>query len=1237
VERSLWVLLSLLEPRRLLLAGARGPTLEAALAWASAGPRVVVLRRATAADAIAGDLVVAERAELLPAPGAGAGTALLPATERDRARDLGWGHVAGRAGAAILIAAAPDAPEAPAPGVDARAAAEGSGVPAAPLGAYARARLSTSRELDALGRRARNGAYAAPPAASSPVRRAAAPAPGAREPLAIIVPVHNAAAELRRCLHALARHTTWPCELILIDDASTEPEISDVLAEAAALTSVRVLRSAVNLGFTATVNRGLRATAGDVVLLNSDTEVGPRWLEHLVGAAHGQPGVATVTPVSDNAGAFAVPVLGEANATPLGLDLTGVVRRIALAGGPPVTAPTGSGFCMYIRRAAIEQVGMFDAEGFPRGYGEENDFCLRARRAGWTHLVDSRTFVHHVGEASFAGERAELAGGARALIDARYPEYTGLVREFVSGAGMTGVRGRVERAYREPEPPRPRVLTVIHEGGGGTWIANLELMRGLERDWEPLMLTCDRRTVRLWRMRHGELTELRAWELERSIRVLDFTRHDYAEIVRAVLEESAIELVHVRHLFKHTFDVPRIAAALGIPVVFSFHDFYFTCPTVNLLDDRDAYCAARCTPGDGACRVPGAGLDGLPHLKHSYVHQWREEVEAMLRDADAFVTTSAHARDVHRDALPSLAGRPFELIEHGRTLSQRAGLAGAPQPGDPIRIMVVANLDVHKGADYIRALRTADPGQRLEFHLLGAVPDAYADLGRRHGSFPAGTLAERAAEIAPAFAGCLSITPETYSHSLTEAWALGIPVIGTELGALRERILAHGGGVLVPPGDPAEAVRRICAAADDPVAYARLRERATLHGCASVDDMTDAYATLYRRVLDARRPIAAPAARGVPARLGRGVVRLLAVVPGADGVHPGSAYVRIVQRYRHPGLHPTLSTAVRRADQDPLARPADLVLVQRTALDPAQAEEFVAVLRERGTPLLLDLDDHLLLKSPDDPDYGRHRRTLELLIDAAALVLVSNERLRGALADRARNTAVVPNLIDERLFLAGIERAPRAAEAGAGSGERPARSAGGGKGPTQIVYVGSPTHHEDLERLRPVMAALQARSPGAFQLNVVGVEAPGPGQDWYRRVVVPDACKPYPRFVPWLREQRPGWDVAVAPLRDTEFNRYKSDLKYLEYAALGLPGVFSACPAYDTVESGRTGLVAGEGTEPWVDALTALREDPETGDALAAAAFTEVTAHRLLRHGTDELLELLCGVAAAVPEPMMAA
>jgi len=195
--------------------------------------------------------------------------------------------------------------------------------------------------------------------------------------VAIVVPVYGAPALVERCLESVLAHTTGRARLIVIDDASPDAAIAPLLARHASRANVSVLRNERNRGFTATANRGIaEAGRADVVLLNADTEVGPNWLTGLRRAAASSADVATVTAVSDNAGAFSVPELERENTMPARWTFEDTARALWFGAGHAYPAlPTGNGFCMYIRRAVVDAVGVLDEAAFPHGYGEENDFC----------------------------------------------------------------------------------------------------------------------------------------------------------------------------------------------------------------------------------------------------------------------------------------------------------------------------------------------------------------------------------------------------------------------------------------------------------------------------------------------------------------------------------------------------------------------------------------------------------------------------------------------------------------------------------------------------------------------------------------------------------------------------------------------------------------------------------------------------------------------------------------------
>jgi glycosyltransferase involved in cell wall biosynthesis/GT2 family glycosyltransferase len=263
-------------------------------------------------------------------------------------------------------------------------------------------------------------------------------------PVTVVIPVYNAPAEVKNCIDSVLRHTPLNnVEIVIINDGSTDPQIADVLNAYVGKAGVRILQNEKNIGYTKTVNRGLKEAGDrDVVLLNSDTIVTPTWLNALRASAYSKPKIGTVTAMSDNAGAFSFPKQGVANPKPDDMPhdeyAMRVIDQTLNCEFPEV--PTGSGFCIYIRRDLINEIGVFDEEGFPRGYGEENDFCMRAIKAGWNNVVSSWTFVFHVRTASFKGEKHALVKAGVDVVTKRYPHYAKQVKEALEGADMNVLR-----------------------------------------------------------------------------------------------------------------------------------------------------------------------------------------------------------------------------------------------------------------------------------------------------------------------------------------------------------------------------------------------------------------------------------------------------------------------------------------------------------------------------------------------------------------------------------------------------------------------------------------------------------------------------------------------------------------------------------------------------------------------------------------------------------------------------
>ena len=251
--------------------------------------------------------------------------------------------------------------------------------------------------------------------------------------ISLIVPVYGAEAATVACLESLRGQIDDETRLLVIDDASPDRSIVGALESALVPFGghAELILQDVNRGFVGTVNHGFARTEGDVILLNSDTVASPGFVKRIIECAATDARIATITPFSNNAEICSFPDLCVAGHVPKDL-----ARIAAAAERLPnedfIDLPTGVGFCMWIRREALEQLGDFDQATFGRGYGEENDFCQRAIGHGWRNVLCHRTFVAHVGGESFAATSHRPNGEALRRLLARYPQYNRQVADFIA-------------------------------------------------------------------------------------------------------------------------------------------------------------------------------------------------------------------------------------------------------------------------------------------------------------------------------------------------------------------------------------------------------------------------------------------------------------------------------------------------------------------------------------------------------------------------------------------------------------------------------------------------------------------------------------------------------------------------------------------------------------------------------------------------------------------------------------
>lgn len=400
------------------------------------------------------------------------------------------------------------------------------------------------------------------------------------------------------------------------------------------------------------------------------------------------------------------------------------------------------------------------------------------------------------------------------------------------------------------EPPK-RILYVVHQGEGGTQFTNEDLMKHIQNDLDIFFLSSDSRTITVWKYFDSKFEFIKSWRVKSNWSAKNFYNPEFSKIYFEILVKYKIDIVHIRHLLLHTFDLIDVIDLLEIPLILSFHDFYFICPCFTLLDENNIYCAGKCTTGNGQCNILMNVLKDLPILK-TFVNKWREEVSTILSSTTVLVTTSDVVKQIFISIYPQLSNKEFRIIEHGRDFKTNENHSNSyeiPSKDKVTKILIPGDINTHKGADLIKKIKKEDKNSNLEFHFIGIIRDDLIDYGIYHGKYKRENFCELVTSIQPSFIGIFSIWPETYCHTLSEAWSCGVPVLTTKIGVLEARVNENGGGWLLDYQNPANAYNKIMEIIDSPEEYAKVAEQAKNITFKNTKEMGQEYLELYKQYL----------------------------------------------------------------------------------------------------------------------------------------------------------------------------------------------------------------------------------------------------------------------------------------------------------------------------------------------------------------------------------------------------
>ncbi len=631
----------------------------------------------------------------------------------------------------------------------------------------------------------------------------------------IIIPVYKGYDETIACINSvLSAKNKTPSQLIVINDQSPDGRLGFKLQAMAKEKLFTLLENPKNLGFVSTANIGLGLHKDrDVILLNSDTEVFNGWLDRMVAISKKDNNIATVTPFSNNATICSFPEFNQDNQLNSTISAEELDQLfLKLNKNKSVDLPTAHGFCMLIKREVLQSIGYLDEKTWQKGYGEENDFCLRAASLGWRHVLATNVFIYHHGSVSFTGSKNELLETNLAKLNKKYPDYPITIYRFIKQDPIAKYRNPVIKKLILQQSKK-HILFIMHNLGGGA------------------KTNADQMAELLGQQGHAVLelipTSQTQWELKDQTGklCLKYQYPEDSQILETDLQELGIWRIHYHQLVGFPKKIWQLPETLSCAYDFTAHDFLPLCPRINMIDESGHYCGEsqydtdkcqRCIKINGLAEIKN--FDSLWQEYDQSVSQWREEFKQQLIAADNVFCPSKSTAKIYKKHFPLKNIQIKPHPEDSFTTQQ-----STPQAENGvITVAIIGAIGDHKGSQLLLdcAKHALKEGLPLHFVLIGysnkdeslAHLENVSITGTYKGSE---NLKELIQKYQCQIALFLSTWPETFCYTLTEALQNNLFPLALNYGAITERIKDLNYGTILAANSKAKDInQKLLSAAD---------------------------------------------------------------------------------------------------------------------------------------------------------------------------------------------------------------------------------------------------------------------------------------------------------------------------------------------------------------------------------------------------------------------------------------
>ncbi|WP_052016887.1 glycosyltransferase [Paenibacillus sp. MAEPY2] len=621
----------------------------------------------------------------------------------------------------------------------------------------------------------------------------------------IVIPIYDALDYTRKCIATVLKNTSIPFNLYLLNDKSPDSNVETYLNSLKGysknnfLQNLYVIHNEKNMGFVKNVNNGMRLSTNDVVILNTDTEVPPYWLERLVKPMLEDRSIATITPFSNCATICSYPNFCEDNELPQGQSVNESDQYFKkFSTEKVIEIPTGIGFCMAMNRKALNQIGYFDEDAFGKGYGEENDWCMRAKHAGYKNVLVPNLFVYHKHGVSFALQKdknkQERIMENLKKVEERYPDYTARVHGFIEKDPIKPIRNMIDSAmYADSSVKSKGVLLINFSMGGGSKLYSdllIEKTKNENRNY----------TFELY----SDIVLIKDLDLknEYSINVNDINQ----QIFNKLMDFLNIKLIYINQLLSFPiFKLMELIKNSQIEYIYFIHDYFSVCPSYALINSDGVYCSAETDNATcQACIRKNLVTEPWINMNASSIDidKWRNEFNSFLLGATKVIAPSRSAGDIVNKYYPELS---IEVVEH--TIQTPIEFTASTENAllESINVAFIGAIGESKGSNIIYEMIDSIEKDNLPINItvIGVTNkqhEFYESEDKKvvfTGYYDNTQISGLLRKYKISIVIIPALWPETFSYTTSEAILSGYPVMTFDIGAPAERVRRDGSGWIV--------------------------------------------------------------------------------------------------------------------------------------------------------------------------------------------------------------------------------------------------------------------------------------------------------------------------------------------------------------------------------------------------------------------------------------------------------